>query len=303
MPAAIESSAHVCTATVAPPCATTITFTVAEGNLPNHTDQHLAALWHIAQANPAPFGDRTACAFAEHVGREIISRWLRSVPPELWAHQGRHVKVVHQQGMQPTLVERVTALLRLGQDLTTEEIVEHLGLPLGVPMEAELSAALREAGATRHKRQHAGVRRWVWSLNPDRPATDHPQCHCAPPPAPDRPLSQSPESHPQELSVGHPPPGSPQPVEQPDQTAPRQSNGVGSRANLPVDEKQTVIFSAPQGWGKSADAKALLEKFGCSAVIDDWQPGAPIYLGMLHLTHAAPDQIAAPSGCMVVLYG
>jgi len=60
--------------------------------LPHYADEHLAALWHIAQANPAPFGDRAACNFAEHVGREIITRWLAATPPELWHHQGRHIQ-------------------------------------------------------------------------------------------------------------------------------------------------------------------------------------------------------------------
>lgn len=69
-----------------------ITITVNQDGLPHFTDEHLAQLWHIAQANPAPFGDRDACDFAEAVGREIITRWLASVPPALWHHQGRHIQ-------------------------------------------------------------------------------------------------------------------------------------------------------------------------------------------------------------------
>lgn len=70
---------------------TTITFEV-HADLERYTDQHLAALWHISQANPAPFGDKVACDFAEHVAREIIRRFLASTPPELWVHQGRHIR-------------------------------------------------------------------------------------------------------------------------------------------------------------------------------------------------------------------
>ena len=70
---------------------TTITFEVDADSLPALTDTYIAQLWHVAQANPAPFGDAVACNFAEHVGREIIRRWLASTPPELWTHQGRHV--------------------------------------------------------------------------------------------------------------------------------------------------------------------------------------------------------------------
>ncbi|ATG94795.1 hypothetical protein CQB05_12760 [Paracidovorax citrulli] len=66
---------------------------------------------------------------------------------------------------------------------------------------------------------------------------------------------------------------------------------------------KAVIFSAPQGWGKSTKAKALLDEFGCSAVIEEWQPGDSVHPGMLHLTHAAPDQIATPPNCVVVARG
>lgn len=66
---------------------------------------------------------------------------------------------------------------------------------------------------------------------------------------------------------------------------------------------KTVIFSAPQGWGKSVRAKALLDEFGCSAVIEEWQPGDIVHPGMLHLTNAAPDQIAARLHCEVVSRG
>lgn len=71
--------------------ATTITFTVDTDRLANYTDEHIAQLWHIAQANPAPYDDADACDFAEHVGREIVRRWLANTPPSLWTHQGRHV--------------------------------------------------------------------------------------------------------------------------------------------------------------------------------------------------------------------
>ena len=71
---------------------TTITFTVNADDLRGYTDEYIAQLWHIAQANPAPFGDRAACDLAEKVGREIIRRWLADTPSALWNHQGRHVE-------------------------------------------------------------------------------------------------------------------------------------------------------------------------------------------------------------------
>lgn len=70
--------------------ATSITFQIDADKLLYCTDAYLAQLWHIGQANPAPFGDAQACDFAEQVGREIVRRWLATTPPELWHHQGRH---------------------------------------------------------------------------------------------------------------------------------------------------------------------------------------------------------------------
>ena len=67
-----------------------ITFELDTARLPYYTDQYLAHLWHIAQANPAPYGDVHAGRFTEEVGREIIRRFLVATPPELWHHQGRH---------------------------------------------------------------------------------------------------------------------------------------------------------------------------------------------------------------------
>lgn len=69
----------------------TITFDIRtdEAHLTAYTDQYLATLWHIGQANPVDFGDIGAGELVEKLGREIIRRWLVSVPPELWNHQGR----------------------------------------------------------------------------------------------------------------------------------------------------------------------------------------------------------------------
>lgn len=66
----------------------TVTFEIDDTNLTSHTDTYLATLWHVAQANPAPFGDRSAGEVVEDIGREIIRRWLKGVEPELWHHQG-----------------------------------------------------------------------------------------------------------------------------------------------------------------------------------------------------------------------
>lgn len=61
---------------------------VDDGDLRGYSPSRLMLAWHLAQANPAPHGDRDAGQLAERVGREIIRRWLRAVEPELWTHQG-----------------------------------------------------------------------------------------------------------------------------------------------------------------------------------------------------------------------
>lgn len=78
-----------------------ITFDIDADRLTSFTDSHLAALWHIAQANPAPHGDREAGELAGAVGFEIIRRWLSATPPELYAHQpsDHHWKTLHRHGL------------------------------------------------------------------------------------------------------------------------------------------------------------------------------------------------------------
>jgi hypothetical protein len=66
-----------------------ITIEIDESMLASYTDEYLAVCWHVAQQNPAPHGDYFAGELTERIGREIIRRWLKGVPPELWHHQGR----------------------------------------------------------------------------------------------------------------------------------------------------------------------------------------------------------------------
>jgi hypothetical protein len=65
-----------------------ITIEIDDAKLARYTDEFLAVCWHAAQHNPADYGDYLAGELTEHIGREIICRWLKSVPPELWHHQG-----------------------------------------------------------------------------------------------------------------------------------------------------------------------------------------------------------------------
>jgi hypothetical protein len=67
-----------------------ITIEIDDAKLASYTGERLALCWHVAQANPAGHGDYMAGQLTERIGREIIRRWLKGVPPELWHHQGRH---------------------------------------------------------------------------------------------------------------------------------------------------------------------------------------------------------------------
>lgn len=67
-----------------------ITIEINDAALPGYTDEFLAMCWHAAQHNPAEFGDAMAGDLTEHIGREVIRRWLKGVQPELWHHQGRY---------------------------------------------------------------------------------------------------------------------------------------------------------------------------------------------------------------------
>lgn len=66
-----------------------ITITIEWAELSRYPDSHLAMLWGLAQANPAPHGDHAAGEIAERIGREIIRRFVANAGVALWKHQGR----------------------------------------------------------------------------------------------------------------------------------------------------------------------------------------------------------------------
>lgn len=68
----------------------TITIEVDDARLEGYTDDFLAQAWHALQWSPVAFGDREICRLVEKLGREIIRRWLGTVPPALWNVQGVH---------------------------------------------------------------------------------------------------------------------------------------------------------------------------------------------------------------------
>ena len=54
-----------------------------------------------------------------------------------------------------------------------------------------------------------------------------------------------------------------------------------------------VIFSAPQAWGKTRNAKQLAREHGCKRIVDDWDIRYPITPDAIHLTNCEGSLIAA----------
>lgn len=57
-------------------------------------------------------------------------------------------------------------------------------------------------------------------------------------------------------------------------------------------DSQSVVVYGPQGCGKSRHAEALMVRFGCTRVQDDWNGSSPIAPGVLALTNALPPYAA-----------
>lgn len=66
---------------------TTIALSIDTDALSTRDDAQLAALWSVAQINPALTTDADACKLVKCIGSEIIRRWLDSAPKMLYDHQ------------------------------------------------------------------------------------------------------------------------------------------------------------------------------------------------------------------------
>ena len=66
--------------------------------LKGYTDDYLARLHYVCQANPADIDDAAAIDAAEAVKAEILERWLRKAPISMFHHQGRHMRLVRRGG-------------------------------------------------------------------------------------------------------------------------------------------------------------------------------------------------------------
>ncbi|WP_328439319.1 hypothetical protein OHA71_23565 [Streptomyces sp. NBC_00444] len=73
-----------------PKAKATISIEVDLASLPRVDDDFLVALWHLAQFNPAPFGDHLAGELVTKISSEIIRRWLAQTPPSMYHHQARN---------------------------------------------------------------------------------------------------------------------------------------------------------------------------------------------------------------------
>lgn len=58
-----------------------------------------------------------------------------------------------------------------------------------------------------------------------------------------------------------------------------------------LSQEKVVIFTAPQGWGKTFHAAKLQRAFGCDSVVDEWSPGMPLQYGALHLTNCRSEYV------------
>jgi hypothetical protein len=77
---------------------TSITIDFDPDRLSTYTDTHLAMLWHLVQHNPADgFEHSQPGDLAAKVGWEIIRRWLKAAPVEMYHHQQSHYSQ-HQLG-------------------------------------------------------------------------------------------------------------------------------------------------------------------------------------------------------------
>lgn len=69
---------------------------------------------------------------------------------------------------------------------------------------------------------------------------------------------------------------------------------------------KSIIFTAPQGWGKTHHAGKLKAALGCRSVVDEWHPGQPVTDGALHLTNVPLGPVPEVRGdvdCTVINIG
>lgn len=61
---------------------------------------------------------------------------------------------------------------------------------------------------------------------------------------------------------------------------------------------EAVVIYGPPGCGKSAHAPELLQRFGCTSIVDEWDGEMLLQPGQLALTNKAPPYSVA--GCLAV---
>lgn len=77
----------------------------------NLTDEALTVLWHICEDNPARLDAPRAHPFAEHIGREIIQRWLLTANPVKPTPSAENVCVTNEEHRRNEL-DRATATVK-----------------------------------------------------------------------------------------------------------------------------------------------------------------------------------------------
>lgn len=78
--------------------AVTVEVEIDLSQLRHYTEEHLAALWGVAQLNPAPIGDWAAVDTVRQLGDEIIRRFLARAGLPMYQHKadGYHWKQLTQ---------------------------------------------------------------------------------------------------------------------------------------------------------------------------------------------------------------
>lgn len=95
----------------------TVTIEIDTSTLQGMGDSYVAAMWHVAQANPADgFKSPEPGQLVEEIGREIIRRFCERTGPELWAHKGSNYDWAKWALTKPPAAKMQAALQSIGED-------------------------------------------------------------------------------------------------------------------------------------------------------------------------------------------
>ena len=128
--------------------ANTTTYEVNIDDPSNLTDEALTVLWHMCEDNPVPLDAPRAHTFAEHIGREIIQRWLLTASPVKPTPSAENVCVTKEEHSRNEF-DRATAraLSSFAKLATAESDVNDVVIYLKAAAEVELLTTVSELNA------------------------------------------------------------------------------------------------------------------------------------------------------------